>query len=129
MSSEKRQLLSTSYEPAKAQSERRLPFAELHPELACVHVEIHVTGKGTFGWPGDVVFDSDTYRNVYDCPNPECNMGGVLIEQLVSAMAQGRETAKSMTQKCQGFEGAGVRRCKNSFKLNVSIQYKQSKAQ
>jgi hypothetical protein len=124
MSSQKRKTLSARYDTVWALEGRRITFTELYPELECVCVDIHVTGKGTYGWAGDVAFDNGTYRHVYDCPNPECNMGGVFIDRFLSSMFHARETTKTETQKSQGYEGAGLCRCENTFKLKVVIRYK-----
>ena len=72
-------------------------------------------------------------REYFDCSNTACYSGGVSLGEIVREMVAETSTEKSVSKRCQGYEGSPkghrkYRDCMHSFTVNVILKYKEEKA-
>jgi len=129
MAPSRREKLSDIYGTVYAQNGQQIPFAKLYPEIDDLSIEIEEVGGRPLGSGGRVQLSKTTYSIVHDCPNPQCALGGIRIDPLVSQMVHARKTANQLELKCVGYEGSpkGARFygcCDIRFKVNIAMRYK-----
>jgi hypothetical protein len=108
-------------------------FAEAHPEIEDISVEVEEHGKGVdssnrtrthtkSNLPGEFV----------SCHNPMCYGGGFQLGLYLFSMTSSKKTEFEETTLCVGNEGSPkggriYRRCVNTFKIKIHIIYKGAK--
>ncbi len=114
---------------------RKVSFDEAFPEIEKIVIEVEERGDGVnlsgFCDSRRIYKNPNLPGEYIDCSNPLCYSGGVRIGSIIHEMVRARSTERvGSTSFCQGYEGSPkgrrrYRKCTNSFKVKVSITYKE----
>jgi len=111
---------------------KKVPFDEAFPEIEDLKIEVEEWGDGVDELNGKSIYQKQNFPGEYiDCSNPFCYNGGFSIGKIIHKMYRNKQTELETTELCQGYEGSPkgrrkYRRCLNSFKIKVSIKYKDN---
>ncbi|HRJ17932.1 MAG TPA: hypothetical protein PLF84_02780 [Bryobacteraceae bacterium] len=113
-------------------------FLDAYPTVKSIRVEVRPVGEGFEPYRKMSeyvdVYNETNIPAILNCRNPRCFGGGLDLDNLIRwSVVEGRLIDYEDTIRCQGYEGSpkGRRRdgpCDTSFKLNVSVAYKDDHA-
>ena len=104
-------------------------FADAFPEISDVRVKVDY---GSDYYLGRIIHSYDARSlpgEFINCRKQRCYNGGFSIGAILREMARQRQTEKSETVYCQGYEGSPkgrkkYGRCDASFKVDIHIEYR-----
>ncbi len=107
-------------------------FAEAFPEIQSLRVEVTERGHGT-EWmgPGARVYTETIAGEFINCSNTVCYNGGFRLGGILRDMVRSRETERTGTASCQGYERSPkgrrkYRKCWNSFEYKIAVKYREN---
>ena len=110
---------------------KKVSFDEAFPEIEDLTVEVEEFGHGISGWGQKFIYRKQNFPGeCINCSNPLCYNGGFSIGSILREMARNKQTELETEKMCQGYEGSPkgrkrYRDCSNSFKIKISIKYKE----
>lgn len=112
---------------------KKAPFREAFPEIESVVVRYRGDGRGVTRFRGDDgwrVLRAEDIGEFVNCSNSLCYNGGFSVGRILRSMVYAKETERTDTAGCQGYEGSpkGRRRyrsCFNHFDVEVKITYRE----
>lgn len=106
-------------------------FTDAFPEISNIHVEVDF---GSDPYLGRIVHSYDAKSlpgEFINCRKQRCYNGGFSIGSILREMVRQRQTEKSETIYCQGYEGSpkgrkNYGRCHESFKVDIRVEYRDA---
>ena len=113
---------------------KKVSFDEAFPEIENITVEVEERQSGfphSASSPSRRIYEKSNFPGEYvNCGNLRCYNGGISVGSIIREMVDKCVTKQEVSRICQGYEGSpkGRRRyrsCLNSFKVKVSIGYRE----
>jgi hypothetical protein len=106
-------------------------FDDVFPEVDSILVTVCETGRGVNDGANRRSYNRNNLGEFIDCSNPDCYNGGFSLDLIIGWMVDKRESHRDLHELCQGYERTPeenlfYRRCTNSFRISVDIQYSKS---
>ena len=133
MKQDRRQKASDVFQESKFVFANKVSFEEAFPEIEDLIVEVEESGQGVSERNCKRTYRKQNLPGEYiNCSNPLCYNGGFSIGSILREMIRNRQTELETSELCQGNESSLkgrriYRKCMNSFKIKVSIKYRETR--
>lgn len=111
---------------------KKVGFDEAFSQIEDIRVEVAESGRDVEEWNRDSIYTKQHFPGEFiNCSNSFCYNGGFSIGSILREMVSKKQTELETRKGCQGNEGSPkgrriYRKCLNSFKIKVSIKYKEA---
>ncbi len=99
-----------------------MTFREAFPTIKNIRVEVVQSDSLSRNPSEPRIYSQSNLREYIEC-RERCEGGGFRIRELVNDMEKRCEIDREITAYCQGRDKRTQRRCKNSFSVEIHIEY------